>query len=454
MLLPLSLICEKKDVRKDGTSIIFIQYCYTSEKRTNLNTGVAIPPKYWNKKKQTIQTDLPIEYGSVQTVAKELKQKLRFAEDLVELAILKNIVQKGKFVKEAFDLNLAVDQLETNEEKIRQLAGDTKEEKINLDIYFQLDDYIKIKTGKVSKATINVFNNVKAHLKAYEEFSGKPVTFHSFDFDFYDRFVRFLTFDYVQPRFKEEVVGLKVNTIGKTIKQLKIFLKDRIRRKIIEPIDLTDYKVPDEESDAIYLTFDEIAAIYRTDLRLYPDLIGDRNRFVVACLTGLRFSDFSLIEPHDLRNGFLYKKQKKSDHWVVVPLRKEAQEMLEELFRENLEISSNPDFNRNIKVIGKLAGINELISFSHKKGNAQIKLTKAKCDWITSHTGRRSFCTNEFLAGTPVKIIMQISGHKREKDFYRYIKVSPEQAAEVIKQIWQERNNMQAFGKDLKKALS
>lgn len=450
MLLPLSLICEKKDMRKDGTSIVFIQYCYSSEKRTNLNTGIAIPAKYWSKKRQIITSDLPKEYGAVDILLKELKQKLRFAEDLIDLAMRKNIQNKGKFVKEAFDLNLDVDQLEKNEEKIKQLAGET--EKMSLDIYFQLDDYIKIKTGKVSKATINVFNNIKAHLKAYEEFSGKRINFRSFDFDFYDRFVSFLTFDYVQPRFKKEIIGLKVNTVGKTIKQLKIFLKDRVRRKIIEPVDLTDYKVPDEESDAIYLSFDEIEAIYRTNLDLYPDLIADRNRFVVACLTGLRFSDFSLIEPHDLRDGLLYKKQKKSDHWVVIPLRKEAQEILEQLFRENCAISSNPDFNRTIKIIGKLAGINNLITFIHKKGSAQIKVTKAKCDWITSHTARRSFCTNEFLAGTPVKIIMQISGHKKEKDFYRYIKISAEEAAKIIQRIWQDRNNMQAFGNDLMKA--
>jgi hypothetical protein len=187
-----------------------------------------------------------------------------------------------------------------------------------------------------------------------------------------------------------------VNTVGKTIKQLKIFLKDRVRRKIIPPIDLTHYKIPDEESDAIYLNFEEIAAIYHTNLDRYPDLIADRNRFVVSCLTGLRFSDFSLIEPPDLRDGLLYKKQKKSDHWVVVPLRIEAQEMLEELFRKNIPVSSNPDFNRNLKIIGKLAGINSLITFMHRKGSAQIKVTKAKCDWITSHTARRYFCTNEF----------------------------------------------------------
>jgi hypothetical protein len=65
VLLPLSLICEKKDMRKDGTSIVFIQYCYSSEKRTTLNTGIAIPAKYWSKKRQIITSDLPKEYDVV-----------------------------------------------------------------------------------------------------------------------------------------------------------------------------------------------------------------------------------------------------------------------------------------------------------------------------------------------------------------------------------------------------
>jgi hypothetical protein len=67
-------------MRKDGTSIVFIQYCYSSEKRTNLNTGIAIPAKYWSKKRQIITSDLLKEYGSVDILFKELKQKLRFAK--------------------------------------------------------------------------------------------------------------------------------------------------------------------------------------------------------------------------------------------------------------------------------------------------------------------------------------------------------------------------------------
>jgi hypothetical protein len=54
------------------------------------------------------------------------------------------------------------------------------------------------------------------------------------------------------------------------------------------------------------------------------------------------------------------------------------------------------------------------------------------------------------LDGTPVKLIMMISGHKTEKDFYKYIRISKEEAAEVLEKIWRERNGMQAFKGKLK----
>jgi len=56
----------------------------------------------------------------------------------------------------------------------------------------------------------------------------------------------------------------------------------------------------------------------------HPHLINYRNDFVLGCLTGLRFSDFSELMKDDVRKDMLYKKQNKSDHWVVIPLKDEA----------------------------------------------------------------------------------------------------------------------------------
>jgi hypothetical protein len=60
---------------------------------------------------------------------------------------------------------------------------------------------------------------------------------------------------------------------------------------------------------------------------------------------------------------------------------------------------------------------------------------------------QRSFCINEFLAGTPVELIMKISGHKSVKDFYKYIRITPEEAGHKIKALWKNRGDMNAFKK-------
>ena len=138
----------------------------------------------------------------------------------------------------------------------------------------------------------------------------------------------------------------------------------------------------------------------------------------------------------------LYKKQTKSDHWVVIPLREEAKSIFTRQFKDKIKDLTNAEFNRHIKTIGKLAGINQTVKFSYKKGNRNVEVAKPKYEWITSHTARRSFCTNEFIDGTPVELIMKISGHKSVKDFYKYIRITPEEAARKIKELWLSRNNM------------
>jgi integrase len=283
---------------------------------------------------------------------------------------------------------------------------------------------------------------MKDHLLAFEQFRKKPITFDSLDINFYEQFIDFLTYDYVLARRKKLLVGLKTNTVGKTIKQFKTFLKDRIKKKIIPSFDMDDWIVLEVEVDAVYLSEKEIKAINKVNLAKQPHLSDYRNDFVLGCLTGLRFSDFSKIKQDDIRKGMLFKKQQKSDHWVVIPLRKEALQILENRCFEHFKGLTNAEFNRHIKTLAKLAGITEPITHSYKKGNKLITETKPKSDWITSHTCRRSFCTNEFLAGTPSSLIMKISGHKSEKDFFKYIRISPEEAAHKIQEIWKERGEL------------
>jgi len=451
MLLPIKAICDRKKIRKDGTCLIFIQYCYSTGRRTLLNTEIAIPPSYWNKKKNCVLIDLPAIYGSFEQLNKQLKSMMRLVEDIVALAEKNKVSDRCAFVKRLFKPGQTISDLNENPETAIIIHAVNTNREVNKDIFFQIGDYIQSKANKVSAGTIRVYEHMRDHLKAFGEYRKTPISFESLDYNFYEEFVEFLAFKYIHRGRKESIVGLRVNTIGQTIKQLRIFIKDRVRRKIIAPIDLDDFKILDEETDAIYLTYEEVGQIYNTDLTAIPYLVEYRDLFVLACLTGLRFSDFSTLRPEDLRKGMLYKKQNKSDHWVVIPLRKEAKEIFTLQFREKIPQLTNEEFNRHIKKIGKLAGLTHKIKFSYKKGNKDVEVCKPKYDWITTHTARRSFCTNEFLAGTPVKLIMKISGHKTEKDFYKYIRITPEEAAGKIKELWMERNNLEAFGDQLKK---
>ncbi|MET0636151.1 MAG: site-specific integrase [Chitinophagaceae bacterium] len=449
MQFPIKPICPASKQKKDGTCPIFFQYCYSTDQRTLLNTGLSIPYQYWNPSKGCIKDNLPPQFGIATTLNAELIRQLRLAQDLAIYAATNHLESKGSFVKANFNPALQEVGPEFHPDLSRAQIG--RPAKPTSELYGQLENYIVSKEKRVSKATLTVFKNVRNHLQAFDSFRGKTLDFKELDYNYYEAFVEFLTYDYAQLRKKQAVYGVKVNTIGKTIKQLRVFVKDRVRRKLIHPVDLSDYKIPEEESDAIYLTHDEIEKIYTVQLPELNSLTEYRNLFVLGCLTGLRFSDYSQLKPEDLRRDMLYKKQEKSEHWVVIPLRKEAKLIFTDQFRNRIPKLSNPEFNLHIKTLGKMAGLTQPIKFSYKKGNKVIDVIKPKYEWITSHTARRSFCTNEFLAGTPVKLIMKISGHKNEKDFYKYIRVSPEEAANKIKELWEQRGSMGAFSNGLKK---
>ncbi len=427
MAQPVKPIIKKGAIRKDGTCLIFLQYCHSSEQRVLMNTNIAIPPQYWNKRLNKINESLPRQFGKVVELQSALTQKIRKAEDMVLYAADHAKVCPMKFLKENFHL--------PDRWQMKQLSDDPD----SLDVFRHIDDYAKCKKGAVKECTINVINAMKAHLLLFQEHRKEPIDFDSFDARFYQDFVYYLTYEIPQVRRKKLLKGLRINTIGKTIKHLKSFLKDRMSKKIIPYVDLSSFKVMEEEIDAVYLSWRELSAIYHLDLSVKTHLEKYRDLFVLGCLTGFRFSDYTDIKPEEVRDGMLYVNQTKTLSTVIVPLRKDARTILIDKYNMQMPQVSNVNFNDSIKEVVKLAGIDEQVKITHKKGNRVVEETRPKYAWVTSHTCRRSFCTNEYLEGTPVNLIMAISGHKTEKAFRRYIKADQVQKAYMIKKIWDDR---------------
>lgn len=337
MLLPLKPICPASKVRRCGTNLIFLQYCKNESDKTLLNTEIAIPPKFWHRKLQRIQTNLPPEYGDAKSLNEEVYRMFGAAEKIIEFAISNKLPDPVAFVKKTFNPAFDISDLQSLKPKDSIV--------VNMDFFSQMDDYIKSKTRQVSPKMINVFNNMRDTLKYFEKFRKKPISFDNIDYNFYEEFVEYMLYDHIHRRRKEVVKGFKLSTTGRNIKQLRIFLKNRMRKKIIPFIDLTDFKILDEECDAIYLAPEEINKIYTLDLSKKPWLQKYRDLLVLGCLTGLRFSDYSQIRPEDIRNGAIYKKQRKSDNWVVIPLRNHADQILHSKFNKCIPEITNPAFS-------------------------------------------------------------------------------------------------------------
>jgi len=419
-----SLIMRKGKCSKNGNHTVFLQYCYTSTKRVVLSTGIAIPAVFWDKATGKILPYLPARYGPAETLQHTIDYQRGKAEKLIRYAISRHLHCPMEFLKRNFRLpdRWALDQLEG--------------ENNDLSVFYQMDRYLDDKKGMVHPATLTVIKTVKKHLLSFQTYIGYTLTFDSFDAVFYEQFVRYLTYEIPVMRRAAVIKGLRVNTVGKTIKQLKTFLKDRISKKIIPAIDLGCLRGMEEDVEGVYLDWKELSAIYHLDLSGDPGLVKYRDLFIVGCLTGLRFSDYSTLGRHQLKDGMLHVRQRKTGATVVVPLREDARRILVDTWGMRLPRISMVNFNYYIKTVVRLAGIDEPVRITHKRGNKLIEETRPKYGWVSSHTARRSFCTNEYLAGTPTDLIMAISGHKTEKAFRKYIKADRVLKASMIRALW------------------
>jgi integrase len=170
----------------------------------------------------------------------------------------------------------------------------------------------------------------------------------------------------------------------------------------------------------VYLTTDEIQTLYEFPIDI-PEKRRVRDIFVLNCFTGLRHSDWSKVSFENIHNGNLYIRTQKTDEPVIIPVKPLVIEILNK-YGNNLGVISLQKTNEAIRFIGQLA-------YSKKIKSENIN----KWIEIRTHTARRSFATNAYLSGIPIRDIMQITGHRTTESFLKYIKVTKLETAEKLK---------------------
>ncbi len=172
--------------------------------------------------------------------------------------------------------------------------------------------------------------------------------------------------------------------------------------------------------------------LYNLDLSKNERLNNVRDWFIVGAYTGLRYSDLKRLSKEHIKGNLIGIKTQKTGKEVVIPISKEVRETLNKHNNKLPRMMSNQKFNKYIKEVCKLAGIDEPISVEETKGKLKLHKTEPKYNLVSAHTARRSFATNAYLSGLPTINIMKMTGHRTEKSFLQYIKITEEENAKKL----------------------
>ena len=107
---------------------------------------------------------------------------------------------------------------------------------------------------------------------------------------------------------------------------------------------------------------------------------------------------------------------------MIIPLFKNVISILNKRNGEFPKPISDQRYNEYIKEVCRIAGIDNLVegSIKSKQSNRKINGKFEKYKLVTSHVGRRSYCSN-FYNKIPTSLLTYNSGHTTEKMFLQYI---------------------------------
>lgn len=209
--------------------------------------------------------------------------------------------------------------------------------------------------------------------------------------------------------FKEQVSANSAKTYLAYLKSCINILKADGKLKQL-PINWEkSAKVKVEQVAMCYLTESEIEAL----VAYKPKTDNERKvraQFLVECYTGARSSDVVRLtkENIDSLNNITYVSQKTKIR-TVVPCKPLVREIIESGDnRENpKELLPLKTKNEIIRRMLKAAGVTEIVKVF--KGGEE--LTGEKYTFCSTHTGRRTFCTNMYLRGLDLYSISKLAGH-------------------------------------------
>lgn len=383
------------------------------------------------------------------------------SQGIYDKARIDEVVEDVVFREERERQRIQEEEERQEQERLRQIK-EQEEEARKADVILFLENFLEgIKNGRIKNGaenytlnTCKVWSNFLGILKRFIQIY--PFTWKDINKALADHFVSFM-----------EKNGYMVTSINKYIICFKAMIQNamdqELHNNLIALRAFSKKKIQEtDKAKEIYLTKAELQALYEMPLEGLKDKV--RDVFLVGCYTCQRFSDYARLEKENFTTTAKGTKvvrivQEKTGNDVVIPILNDNLLHIAEKYGYDIPKVNDVILNRYIKQILKelsstvpslarkertLLTMKErekekqgLVSFERDNKENVIK---PRYELVSSHTARRSGITNLYLSGNfDTYQMMSISGHRDEKTFYEYIKLSSDEVADSIAKKMDER---------------
>lgn len=454
--------------REKGTASVYLR---VQKRNPKLNilvcSKVSVDIQQWDKVTQDVAKWN--DYCKTQD-GRKVKETLDSISSAIDNLISQGIYDKARIdevvedvvFREERERQRIQEEEERQEQERLRLIKEQEEEARKADVILFLENFLEgIKNGRIKNGaenytlnTCKVWSNFLGILKRFIQIY--PFTWKDINKALADHFVSFM-----------EKNGYMVTSINKYIICFKAMIQNAMDQELHNnPIALRAFsKKKIQETDKakeIYLTKAELQALYEMPLEGLKDKV--RDVFLVGCYTCQRFSDYARLEKENFTTTAKGTKvvrivQEKTGNDVVIPILNDNLLHIAEKYGYDIPKVNDVILNRYIKQILKelsstvpslarkertLLTMKErekekqgLVSFERDNKENVIK---PRYELVSSHTARRSGITNLYLSGNfDTYQMMSISGHRDEKTFYEYIKLSSDEVADSIAKKMDER---------------
>lgn len=330
-------------------------------------TGIILAPEYWNKIKQKIVNH---------------PQK-----DLLNLALTKRIAEiENDFLQQSL---AGVD---------HPVIGS----KLGNDFYKFIS--VKIDSNKKLRAAATTTHHL-SYLTKLKEF--KPaLKFSEINTKLLQDFEEFC---------KQK--GNISNTVWSASKFFKTYVNMAVREGLFKDNPIKNFEGTKYiDPQRLFLTAAEIEKIEVVALNNdnHSSFRNAANWFLFSCYSGLRYSDAAEFEPTKHADGKILLRTVKTGTDLSISIHPKLKKVID---RITDTIKSNQDYNRNLKAVANLAGINKP---------------------LTSHIARHTFSVQYLDRGGSMEVLSKLLGHSTIKTTQIYGKITNLRIDAEMQKVWGE----------------